>query len=125
MILLINKAKIFQFDKFLIFNFLIFLLRVIECKGPTNTRVYTVAVYFQGKRLAKASGHSIQEAEMNSAKEALEKSQGNNYVYKIFFSLYFIKLFHCFRSISSIGSSKASNSKKYENAELAACKIKK
>jgi len=27
--------------------------------------------------LAKASGHSIQEAEMNSAKEALEKSQGN------------------------------------------------
>ncbi|RLU22040.1 hypothetical protein DMN91_006419 [Ooceraea biroi] len=48
--------------------------KVIECKGPTNTRVYTVAVYFQGKRLAKASGHSIQEAEMNSAKEALEKS---------------------------------------------------
>lgn len=53
--------------------------RVIECKGPTNTRVYTVAVYFQGKRLAKASGHSIQEAEMNSAKEALEKSQGMLY----------------------------------------------
>ncbi|XP_034951139.1 ribonuclease 3 [Chelonus insularis] len=49
--------------------------KVIECKGPTNTRVYTVAVYFQGKRLAKASGHSIQEAEMNAAKEALEKSQ--------------------------------------------------
>ncbi|XP_063972523.1 ribonuclease 3 [Diachasmimorpha longicaudata] len=49
--------------------------KVIECKGPTNTRVYTVAVYFRGKRLAKASGHSIQEAEMNSAKEALEKSQ--------------------------------------------------
>lgn len=49
--------------------------KVIECKGPTNTRVYTVAVYFQGKRLATASGHSIQEAEMNSAKEALEKSQ--------------------------------------------------
>lgn len=53
-----------------------FFFRVIECKGPTNTRVYTVAVYFQGKRLATASGHSIQEAEMNSAKEALEKSQG-------------------------------------------------
>ncbi|XP_074112731.1 ribonuclease 3 drosha [Cotesia typhae] len=49
--------------------------KVIECKGPTNTRVYTVAVYFQGKRLAKASGHSIQEAEMNAAKEALENSQ--------------------------------------------------
>lgn len=55
----------------------LFFNRVIECKGPTNTRVYTVAVYFQGKRLAKASGHSIQEAEMNSAKEALEKSQGS------------------------------------------------
>lgn len=35
-------------------------------------------MYFQGKRLAKASGHSIQEAEMNSAKEALEKSQGQD-----------------------------------------------
>lgn len=58
-----------------------FFFRVIECKGPTNTRVYTVAVYFQGKRLATASGHSIQEAEMNSAKEALEKSQGY-YVHK-------------------------------------------
>jgi dsRNA-specific ribonuclease len=53
-----------------------FLCRVIECKGPTNTRVYTVAVYFRGERLAKASGHSIQQAEMNAAKEALELSQG-------------------------------------------------
>jgi ribonuclease-3 len=50
--------------------------KVIECKGPTNTRVYTVAVYFRGERLAKASGHSIQQAEMNAAKEALELSQG-------------------------------------------------
>jgi len=53
-----------------------FVCRVIECKGPTNTRVYTVAVYFRGERLAKASGHSIQQAEMNAAKEALELSQG-------------------------------------------------
>ena len=43
--------------------------------GPTNTRLYTVAVYFKGKRLAQASGHSIQQAEMNSAKQALEISQ--------------------------------------------------
>ena len=49
--------------------------KVIECKGPTNTRVYTVAVYFRNKRLASASGHSIQQAEMNAAKEALEKSK--------------------------------------------------
>lgn len=53
-----------------------FNYRVIECKGPTNTRVYTVAVYFRGKRLAKASGHSIQQAEMSAAKEALEISHG-------------------------------------------------
>lgn len=51
---------------------------MIECKGPTNTRVYTVAVYFRGERLAKASGHSIQQAEMNAAKEALELSQGTH-----------------------------------------------
>ena len=47
--------------------------KVIECKGPTNTRVYTVAVYFRGERLAKDYGHSIQQAEMNAAKIALEK----------------------------------------------------
>lgn len=34
-----------------------FYSRVIECKGPTNTRVYSVAVYFQGNRLAVGSGH--------------------------------------------------------------------
>ena len=45
---------------------------MIESKGPTNTRVYTVAVYFRGKRLAKAEGHSIQLAEMAAAKLALE-----------------------------------------------------
>nr|AVK59427.1 Drosha-PA [Diabrotica virgifera] len=48
--------------------------KVIECKGPTNTRVYTVAVYFRGRRLASAMGHSIQQAEMNAAKNALEIS---------------------------------------------------
>lgn len=50
------------------------IYKVIECKGPTNTRVYTVAVYFREKRLAKANGHSIQQAEMNAAKKALENS---------------------------------------------------
>lgn len=51
------------------------LYKVIECIGPTNTRVYTVAVYFRGKRLASATGHSIQQAEMNAAKAALENSR--------------------------------------------------
>jgi ribonuclease-3 len=51
----------------------LFVCQVIECKGPTNTRVYTVAVYFRGQRLAKDTGHSIQQAEMNAAKLALEQ----------------------------------------------------
>ncbi|XP_077528570.1 ribonuclease 3-like isoform X3 [Haemaphysalis longicornis] len=49
--------------------------KVIECKGPTNTRVYTVAVYFRRKRLATGSGHSIQQAEMAAASKALEASK--------------------------------------------------
>ena len=57
-------------------NIIVLYCRVIECKGPTNTRVYTVAVYFRGRRLAKASGHSIQQAEMNAAREALMNSKG-------------------------------------------------
>ncbi|CAB4057265.1 rnc [Lepeophtheirus salmonis] len=48
------------------------IYKVIESKGPTNTRVYIVAVYFRGERLAKSSGPSIQQAEMNAAKDALE-----------------------------------------------------
>lgn len=52
--------------------------RVIECMGPTNTRIYTVAVYFRGIRLAKATGHSIQQAEMNAAKNALNNSKGRS-----------------------------------------------
>lgn len=49
--------------------------KVVECLGPTNTRVYTVAVYFRGKRLATADGHSIQQAEMKAAEVALENSR--------------------------------------------------
>ncbi|KAL1389173.1 hypothetical protein pipiens_001332 [Culex pipiens pipiens] len=48
---------------------------VIECNGPTNTRVYTMAVYFRGKHLACSNGHSIQQAEINAAKQALENSK--------------------------------------------------
>lgn len=35
------------------------LYKVIDSSGPTNTRRYTVAVYFRGRRMATASGHSI------------------------------------------------------------------
>lgn len=48
--------------------------KVTESLGPTNTRTYIVAVYFRGERLATAQGHSIQEAEMNAADQALKVS---------------------------------------------------
>lgn len=51
------------------------IYKVIESSGPTNTRIYTVAVYFRNKRLATANGSSIQQAEMNAAKKALENSR--------------------------------------------------
>ena len=60
----------------IIYDFIISLYRVIECLGPTNTRVYTVGVYFRGTRLAAARGHSIQEAEMNAAELALTSAHG-------------------------------------------------
>ncbi|KAH8284565.1 hypothetical protein KR018_004297 [Drosophila ironensis] len=49
--------------------------KVVEASGPTNTRVYKVAVYFRSKRLATSNGSSIQQAEMNAAKQALENSR--------------------------------------------------
>ncbi|VVC31425.1 Double-stranded RNA-binding domain,Ribonuclease III domain,Ribonuclease III [Cinara cedri] len=51
------------------------MYKVIECKGPTNSRKFTVAVYFKGVRLSQADGHSIQQAEMNAANSALEVSK--------------------------------------------------
>ncbi|KAJ6222600.1 hypothetical protein RDWZM_001145 [Blomia tropicalis] len=50
------------------------IYKVIESKGPTNTRIYVVAVYFRDERLATGNGHSIQEAEMNAATNALTNS---------------------------------------------------
>lgn len=49
---------------------------MIESIGPTNTRKYVVAVYFRGKRLARGTGHSIQQAEMAAATQALKKRAG-------------------------------------------------
>lgn len=59
-----------------VYTSIIIIYRVIECLGPTNTRVYTVGVYFRGQRLAAARGHSIQEAEMNAAEKALSCAHG-------------------------------------------------
>ncbi len=48
---------------------------VIEVEGPTNTRVYKVAVRFRNERLATGQGHSRQEAEMRAAEIALANSR--------------------------------------------------
>jgi len=55
--------------------------RVLQSIGPTNTRRYHVAVYFRGERLATGIGHSIQQAEMNTAANALKEKAGNIYFY--------------------------------------------
>lgn len=47
--------------------------KVIDTIGPTNTRVYNVAVYFKDRRLATGSGPSIQDAEMSAATNALDQ----------------------------------------------------
>jgi hypothetical protein len=56
---------------------------VTESLGPTNTREYVVAVKFRSKRLATGRGHSIQEAEMNAAANALEASEGNSFAMQL------------------------------------------
>jgi ribonuclease-3 len=38
------------------------MYKVIKSLGPTNTRVYVVAVYFRGERLAKASGNQMRHS---------------------------------------------------------------
>ncbi|KAL3985500.1 Ribonuclease-III-like family protein [Acanthocheilonema viteae] len=47
--------------------------RTIAVEGPTNTRVYKVAVYFRKKRLAVGCGHTMQLAQMHAAENALIK----------------------------------------------------
>ena len=54
-------------------------VRVIESIGPTNTRKYVVAVYFRGKRLARGSGHNIQQAQMAAATQALKRRAGMSF----------------------------------------------
>lgn len=46
----------------------------IESKaGPSHARKYTVAVYFKGSPIGTGRGESIQEAERNAARKALEE----------------------------------------------------
>ena len=48
----------------------------MKATGPSNTRRYTVAVYFRGERLASGCNYSIQGAEMEAAAAALSKHRG-------------------------------------------------
>ncbi|CDW57857.1 ribonuclease 3 [Trichuris trichiura] len=45
--------------------------KVVSVEGPTNTRVYKVAVYFRNSRLAVGYGQSIKDAEIDAAETAL------------------------------------------------------
>uniref|UniRef100_A0A158R4D2 Ribonuclease 3 n=1 Tax=Syphacia muris TaxID=451379 RepID=A0A158R4D2_9BILA len=45
--------------------------KTIAVEGPTNTRLYKVAVYFRQKRLAVGFGHTMQIAQMHAAENAL------------------------------------------------------
>ena len=50
--------------------------RIINVTGPSNTRRYTVAVYFRGERLATGVNYGIQSAEMEAAAKALIDHKG-------------------------------------------------
>jgi ribonuclease-3 len=50
--------------------------RVIRERGEEHNRVFTVAVFIQGKRMGVASGKRKKEAEGLAAKKALEKIKG-------------------------------------------------
>jgi ribonuclease-3 len=49
--------------------------RLISQRGEEHERVFTVAVYLNGKLLGTASGRKKKEAETLAAKEALELMQ--------------------------------------------------
>ncbi|XP_041482093.1 ribonuclease 3-like [Lytechinus variegatus] len=47
--------------------------KVISQSGPTNSRQYSVAVYFKAKRMSTGTASNIRDAEMEAAKNALRK----------------------------------------------------
>lgn len=47
--------------------------KVLNEEGPPHARTFTVGAYVGSKIIAKGKGHSKQEAEVNSAKAAIEK----------------------------------------------------
>ncbi|KAK2161647.1 hypothetical protein LSH36_112g01031 [Paralvinella palmiformis] len=67
--------------------------KVLQSTGPTNTRKYTVAVYFRGKRMAVGEGHSIQQAEMDAASNALQNKQ-NLFPHLLYQKAFLARKFH-------------------------------
>nr|VZI43084.1 unnamed protein product [Spirometra erinaceieuropaei] len=49
--------------------------KVLDHSGPSNQRIYRVGVFFRGVRLAVGTGRSVQCAQMEAAKVALETHQ--------------------------------------------------
>ncbi|VDN09628.1 unnamed protein product [Dibothriocephalus latus] len=49
--------------------------KVLDHSGPSNQRIYRVGVFFRGVRLAVGTGRSVQCAQMEAAKIALETHQ--------------------------------------------------
>jgi len=49
--------------------------RVLEESGPDHEKIFTIGVYFGEKLIAKGSGPSKQDAEVEAAKAALEQLQ--------------------------------------------------
>jgi len=50
--------------------------RELQVEGPPHERLYTVALEFQGKRLAEGRGRSKKEAEQAAARRALDELNG-------------------------------------------------
>lgn len=48
------------------------IYKVMEEQGPDHSKIFTVGVMIENRLIAKAQGHSKQEAEENAAKLALE-----------------------------------------------------
>ncbi len=53
-------------------------LQVLENSGPANDRHYRVGVFFKDVKLAEGLGRTVQAAQMEAAKKALEQHNGTS-----------------------------------------------
>uniref|UniRef100_A0A1I7U6F2 Ribonuclease 3 n=1 Tax=Caenorhabditis tropicalis TaxID=1561998 RepID=A0A1I7U6F2_9PELO len=52
--------------------------RVLGIEGPTNNRIFKIAVYFRGQRLATATGSNVHKAELKVAEIALAELEATS-----------------------------------------------